>query len=112
MPANLQFAAHASRRKSPTPKNKTLLSIPDFKHGEAKLEPQTNLRFYGSKERNSPPPAIYTRDKSSPSPAKFNAIMLKNQEEDNDKDEKAIVKLVKSTLLKFSNETDWEVAMF
>ncbi len=38
--------------------------------------------------------------------------MLKNQEEDNDKDEKAIVKLVKSTLLKFSNETDWEVAMF
>ena len=33
-------------------------------------------------------------------------------EENDDKDEKAIVKLMKSTLPKFSNEADWEMAIF
>ena len=38
---------------------------------------------------------------------------IKSQEEENDeKDEKAIVKLMKSTLPKFSNEADWEMAIF
>jgi hypothetical protein len=36
-----------------------------------------------------------------------------SKEEENDaKDEKAIVKLMKSTLPKFSNEADWEMAIF
>ncbi len=38
---------------------------------------------------------------------------IKSQDEENDeKDEKAIVKLMKSTLPKFSNEADWEMAIF
>jgi len=37
----------------------------------------------------------------------------KSKEEENDaKDEKSIVKLMKSTLPKFSNEADWEMAIF
>ncbi len=36
-----------------------------------------------------------------------------SKEEENDiKDEKSIVKLMKSTLPKFSNEKDWEMAIF
>jgi hypothetical protein len=39
--------------------------------------------------------------------------MPMSREEDNDeKDEKAIVKLMKGTLPKFSNEADWEMAIF
>jgi hypothetical protein len=37
----------------------------------------------------------------------------KSKEEENDeKDEKSIVKLMKSNLPKFSNEVDWEMAVF
>jgi hypothetical protein len=34
------------------------------------------------------------------------------EEEDDAKDEKSFVKLMKSTLPKFSNEADWEMAIF
>ena len=34
------------------------------------------------------------------------------EEENDEKDEKSIVKLMNSTLPKFSNETDWEMAIF
>ena len=38
---------------------------------------------------------------------------IKSSEEDKDaKDEKSIVKLMKSALPQFSNETDWEMSIF
>ena len=37
---------------------------------------------------------------------------MSQEEENDDKDEKSIVKLMKSTLPTFSNETDWEMAIF
>ena len=37
---------------------------------------------------------------------------MSKEEENNAKDEKSIVKLMKSTLPKFSNEADWEMAIF
>jgi hypothetical protein len=37
---------------------------------------------------------------------------MSREEENDGKDEKAIVKLMKSTLPKFSSEADWEMAIF
>jgi hypothetical protein len=39
--------------------------------------------------------------------------VTKSKDEENDeKDEKAVVKLMKSKLLQFSNEADWEISIF
>ena len=37
---------------------------------------------------------------------------MSKEEENDEKDEKSIVKLMKSTMPKFSNEADWEMAIF
>ena len=48
----------------------------------------------------------------SPSRSARNPHQMSQEEENDDKDEKSIVKLMKSTLPTFSNETDWEMAIF
>jgi hypothetical protein len=48
----------------------------------------------------------------SPSRSAPKMPTMSRDEENDGKDEKAIVKLMKSTLPKFSNEADWEMAVF
>jgi hypothetical protein len=45
-------------------------------------------------------------------PQMFTKQNLTTEEENDDKDEKAMAKLMKTTLTKFGNEQDWEVAIF
>ena len=53
-----------------------------------------------------------TRTIVSPSRLTKQMSSMSAEEENDEKDEKSIVKLMKSTLPKFSNETDWEMAIF
>jgi hypothetical protein len=82
------------------------------------LEPTSKVAKAPTSSR-SPSPTLSqqsTRTVISPSRQvrKSQVQQLKNsKEEENDaKDEKSIVKLMKSTLPKFSNEADWEMAIF
>jgi hypothetical protein len=89
MPENLKFSSQpkAKRRSKTTPRKTSSRDIPR----KQLPPPNSDLKFYG----NEPP---------SPPLIKLSALTLKKQEEDDEKDEKAIVKLMKSTLPKFSTK--------
>ena len=78
-----------------------------------------------AKEEKAEPPSRSPSPTASQSPSQSSRITIvspsrsvpqmpkMSKEEENDtKDEKAIVKLMKSTLPEFSNEVDWEMAIF
>ena len=61
----------------------------------------------------SPTPSQSSSTRTVISPSRFAHMQPKSKEEEDDaKDEKSFVKLMKSTLPKFSNEADWEMAIF
>ncbi len=77
------------------------------------------------KKAKADPPSRSPSPTASQSPSQLSKITIvspshsapqmptMSKEEENDtKDEKSIVKLMKSTLPKFSNEVDWEMAIF
>ncbi len=73
-----------------------------------------NLKFDAHSTRRQSSPSNIRKSISPTTQQMMGQMKLKQtQEEINDeKDEKAIVKLMKSTLPKFSDQRDWEVAMF
>ena len=73
-----------------------------------------NLKFDAHSTRRQPSPPNIRKSISPTTQRTMSQMKLQQtQEEINDeKDEKAIVKLMKSTLPKFSDQRDWEVAMF
>jgi hypothetical protein len=61
----------------------------------------------------SPTPSQSSSTRTIISPSRFAYMQPKSKEEEDDaKDEKSFVKLMKSTQPKFSNEADWEMAIF
>ena len=87
------------------------------------LKPKLNAAKAKSQSRSpSPTPSLApsqapshqssTRTIVSPSRFAQQKSSMSVEEENDKKDEKSIVKLMKSTLPKFSNETDWEMAIF
>ena len=114
LPKNLKFASRApTKRKTKSPPKKNSKS-PTREQQTSKLKTppkRAPLTQEKPQETSANFQRFYGR---SPSPPSINGLTLarKKQEEDDEKDEKAIVKLMKSTLPKFSNQVDWEVAMF
>jgi hypothetical protein len=61
----------------------------------------------------SPTPSQSSSTRTVVSRSRFAYMQPKSKEEEDDaKDEKSFVKLMKSTMPKFSNEADWEMAIF
>ena len=90
----------------------TTLTLKVKKEAPKSLSPTTATRT--ATRSLSPTPSNQSSVSTVVSPSRSAAQMpIRSKEEENDaKDEKAIVKLMKSTLPKFSNEADWEMAIF
>ncbi len=83
-----------------------------LKTKQAKVEPPS--RSPSPTASQSPSQSSHSLTETIVSPSRSAPKMPpKSKEEENDeKDEKSIVKLMKSNLPKFSNEVDWEMAVF
>ena len=107
---------YASLNLQPTTKSK----------GEGKVKIQRPSRSPSPKSvkstgsaRRSISPALSQSSQSSsvntvasPSRSAHRVAIKSKEEENDDKDEKSIVKIMKSKLPQFSNESDWEIAIF
>ena len=81
------------------------------------LKTKTTSRVKTPSRSPSPTPSESPSQSSkstivSPSRSAPKQPQMSKEEENDAKDEKSIVKLMKSTLPKFSNEADWEMAIF
>jgi hypothetical protein len=69
-----------------------------------------------TRPRRSPSPTHYetssVRTVASPSRSAHRVAFKSTEEENDDKDENSIVKIMKSKLPQFSNEVDWEMSIF
>ena len=77
--------------------------------------PSTKVKSTGSPRRSISPALSHSSSVNTVvSPSRSaHRVAIKSMEEDNDdKDEKSIVKIMKSKLPQFSNESDWEIAIF
>ena len=72
---------------------------------------ETRHRVPPVKSRSSSPTSSNTSHAHLPSSSSAHA-KRSQAEEDDAKDEKALIKIMKSTLPQFTNETDWELAIF
>ena len=83
-----------------------------------KLKPKVKQAKVSPPSRSPSPTASQTPSQSSKvtivSPSRSTPKMppMSKEEENDEKDEKSIAKLMKSNLPKFSNEIDWEMAVF
>jgi hypothetical protein len=75
---------------------------------------QTGSRNPPPPVKSQPPsPTMFTTSQASLPPSSLSQAARKSKAEADDaKDEKAIIKIMKSTLPQFTNETDWEIAIF
>ena len=92
---------------------------------------ESPLRFFKTVQRSTSPVPANTRTRRSPSPTKSTTSSVNTveytvspnrsaptvaymsaEEEYDDKDEKSIVKIMKSKMPQFSNEVDWEMSIF
>ncbi len=86
---------------------------------------QSNIKKAKKEAKTTPPPRSPSPTESqspsqsssditivSPSRSVPTMPQMSKEEENDSKDEKSIAKLMKSTLPKFSNEVDWEMAIF
>jgi hypothetical protein len=64
------------------------------------------------KSRSPSPPTSHTSHVRLPHSSPIHAERKSKAEVDDAKDDKAILKIMKSTLPQFSNETDWELSIF
>jgi hypothetical protein len=77
------------------------------------LKPKTQKGRAKTSSRTPSPTSFHNSRRAVISPSRQVQQTQKSKEEENDeKDEKSIVKIMKSTLPKFSNEADWEMAIF
>jgi hypothetical protein len=77
------------------------------------LKPKPKGAKATTSSRSPSPTPSHSSTRTVISPSRSGQQPPKSREEENDaKDEKSIVKLMKSTLPKFSNEADWEMAIF
>jgi hypothetical protein len=77
------------------------------------LKPKFKAAKAKTPSRSPSPTSSQSSTSTAISPSHSGHQPPKSREEENDvKDEKSIVKLMKSTLPKFSNEADWEMAIF
>ena len=76
--------------------------------------PSPTTRIKSPSRSPSPTPSTTSSVKTvvSPHRSAHTAARKSKEEENDDKDEKSIVKIMKSTLPQFSNEADWEMAIF
>jgi len=81
---------------------------------EAKVKSQSRSPSPTPSQTPSLAPSHQSSTRTIVSPSRFaqQKSSMSVEEENDEKDEKSIVKLMKSTLPKFSNETDWEMAIF
>ena len=77
------------------------------------LKPKNQKAKAKTSSRSPSPTSSHnlTRTVNTPS-RQVQQTQQSKEEENDDKDEKSIVKIMKSTMPKFSNEADWEMAIF
>jgi hypothetical protein len=72
------------------------------------LKPKTQKVKVKTSPRSPSPTSSHNSTRTVITPSRH----MSKEEEKDDKDEKSIVKIMKSTMPKFSNEADWEMAIF
>ena len=77
------------------------------------LKPKKEKVKVKTPSRSPSPTSSHNSTRTVITPSRQVQQTQKSKEEENDeKDEKSIVKIMKSTMPKFSNEADWEMAIF
>ena len=116
-------------RPTGTSRHRTLSSKYASLSLKSKAKPKAKAAKAKTPSRSPSPPSTRIKSPSrSPSPTPSTTSSVKTvvsphrsahtaarkgkEEENDDKDEKSIVKIMKSTLPQFSNEADWEMAIF
>ena len=125
------FTLKSSTKPHVLTKSKTAKAEVTKPATKASTPVESPLRFFKTAQRSTSPVPATTRPRRSPSPTQSttssvdtveytvsptrsaHTVAYKSAEEENDdKDEKSIVKIMKSKMPQFSNEVDWEMSIF